>query len=887
MKKQSEFERGKKTGTPSKADILTGSAKRVEAFISERNALAEKAMSSETGLRFSHMYTDVADRFVRDLFRMAGLKRGEPPEETDELAVVALGGYGRRELCLGSDIDLMVIHQGGLSSRMEEVIRRALYPLWDAKLEVGHSILTFQECIRLANENFKMATALMDSRFLLGSLSYYQLYQEAFWSRMAREKGALLGKFLISRRERAERNKGEGCFVEPDLKEGLGGLRDIHMMAWMARIWFDCKRLGEIKRFAVFQHFEIQKLAISRSFLLKIRNHLHWLAHRKEDSLRLSYQDQIAKILNYEDSPHISGPEKLMRDVYLHLNRIRYRHEEFETKILDMIDPSPVEQKRETLPSEFAVRKGNLVLREGALFEMDPLVILRGFGEANERGLFLGSGFIWEAKKIISEKGKTLAGSEGAKALFRNLLLKPENPKIIRLALEIGFIGLFIPEFKRIRNLPQYGFYHVMTVDLHCLRAMEVISEISKGAYDDKWPVFKAVFDEVENQGALFLAALLHDIGKGYGGDHCVKGPELIPGILARLGFERSWSPVISSLIQHHLLLPRVAQRRDLGEEKTCVQVAQAIQDKQLLKMLFLLSVADSFATGPMARSEWKIMLLAELFQKVQRILARGILATPDATEKIRGKRGYIREALIKDFDEKAVEHILDQVSSRYMLNTSLSDMAAHFSLALKLGDENHAWQVERLKDVPVTRVIQVTHDKPGLFSKMAGVFTLNNMAILSAGIFTLKNGLAFDTYEVTNPPDLYQETEKWENTRNDLVKALDGRLMLDRLIQEKRDAGMLKVYERPVKEKIVINNDESDFFTLIELRAGTRLGLLYDVACVMFKMDLDIRAAKVDSNGEKMNGVFYVRDSAGEKIYEPSVMAETEQRLMTALSKH
>jgi len=866
---------------------LAVSAKRVETFISERNSLVEKGMSFETGLRFSHLYTDVVDRFVRDLFKMAGLKRGGVPEETDELAVVALGGYGRRELCLGSDIDLMVIHQGGLPPRLEQVIRRALYPLWDAKLEVGHSILTFQECMRLAMEDFKMATALMDSRYLLGSHSYYRLYREAFWSRMAREKSGLLGKFLTSRRERAERNKGEGCFVEPDLKEGLGGLRDIHMMAWMARIWFDCKRLGEIKRFAAFRHFEIQKLAISRSFLLKIRNHLHWLAHRKEDSLRLSYQDQIAEILDYRDGSHISGPEKLMRDVYSHLNRVRYRHEEFETKILDMIDPSPVEQNRENLPSEFAVRKGNLVLREGALFEKDPLVILRGFWEANERGLFLGSGFIWEAKKIIGEKGKTLAVSEGARALFRNLLLKPENPKIIRLAHEIGLLGLFIPEFKRIRNLPQYGFYHVMTVDLHCLRAVAVISEIEKGLYDEKWPVFKAVFHEVENKGALFLAALLHDIGKGYGGDHCVKGPELIPTILERLGFDRSWSPAISSVIRHHLLLPRVAQRRDLGDEKTCVQVAQVIQDEQLLKMLFLLSVADSFATGPMARSDWKTMLLAELFQKVQRILARGILATPDATEKIKGKREYIREGLLKDFDEKAVDHILDQVSSRYMLNTSLSDMAVHFSLALKLENEKHAWRVDRRKDVPVTRVIQVTYDKPGLFSKMAGVFALNNVTILSAAIFTLKNGLAFDTYEVTNPPDLYQEAEQWENTRNDLEKALDGRLMLDRLIQEKRDAGMFPVSGRPIKEKIVINNHESDFFTLIELRAGPRLGLLYDLACVMLKMDLDIRAAKVDSDGEKMTGVFYVRDSAGEKVYEPSTIAETKHRLMAALSEH
>ena len=802
----------------------------------------------------------------------------------DAPAVVALGGYGRQELCLGSDVDLMVIHQGELLPEMAQAIRHALYPLWDAKLDVGYSILTFQECIRLAMGDFKMLTSLMDSRFLIGSRSFYKLYEEAFWSRMAREKDSLLGKFLVSRRERPDHNDSEGCFVEPDLKMGMGSLRDLHFMGWMARIWFDCKRLGQMKRFAAFNHFEIRKLGVSKSFLLKIRNHLHWLAHRKEDSLKLFYQDQISKILCYEDGPHISGPEKLMRDVYLHLNRIRYRYEEFQVKMLDMIDPSPIEPIREGLPPEFVVQKGNITLREGILSEKDPLVILRGFKEANEKGLFLGSGFIWEAKNIISRKQKSPARSAEGKALFLDLILKPQNPKIIRLALEIGLISLFIPEFKKIRNLPQFGFYHVMTVDLHSLRTVDVINEISKGVYDERWPVFRAVFEEIEIPEQLFLAALLHDIGKGYGEDHCERGPRLIPVILARFGFEKESVQVVSSLVRHHLLMPRVAQRRDLQDEKTCVQVAQTIQDRQLLKMLFLLTVADSFATGPMARSDWKIMLLAELFHKVQRILEGGTLASPDATQKIEGKKERIREILLQDFAEESVHRLIDQTSSRYILNTSLADMTVHFSLALNLGDQKNVWKLEKRKGASVTRVIQVTYDKPGLFSKIAGVFALNNMAVLSAGIFTLKNGLAFDTYEVTNPPDVYREKEAWAKTQNDLQQALDGRLLLDRLIQEKRDAKIPLAYEKPVRKKVVVNNEESDFFTLIEIQSGARFGLLYDLACVIFSMDLDIRTAKVNSDGEKLTGVFYVRDSGGQKIYEPDVIEETRRCLLAVL---
>jgi [protein-PII] uridylyltransferase len=874
----------KRTGTPFKADVLKGIRRRVQVFLSKKDALAGKGLLSETGLRFSHQYADLMDQFIRDLFMTAGFQQETLSQNGNALAVVALGGYGRRELCLGSDVDLMVIHRGDLLPEMERIIRDALYPLWDAKLEVGYSILTFQECIRLAVADFRVLTSLMDSRFLLGSRRFYGLYREAFWSRLAREKDSLLGKFLISRRERADRNKGEGCFVEPDLKEGLGGLRDIHLMGWMARIWFDCERLGQMKRFAAFSHFEIRKLAVSRSFLLKIRNHLHWLARRKEDSLRLTYQDQISKILGYEDEPRISRPEKLMRDVYLHLNRIRYRHEEFQVKMLDMIDPSPIASDPKDIPSEFGVLKGHLVLGEGVLSEKDPLIILRGLKEANERGLFLGSGFIWEGKKIISRKRKFLARSAEGKTLFLDLILNPHNPEVIRLALEIGLMGLFIPEFKIIRNLPQFGFYHIMTVDLHSLRTLDVINEIPKGVYDEKWPVFRAVFEEIEFPERLFLAALLHDIGKGSGEDHSVRGVQLIPKILARLGFGKASVRDVSSLVRLHLLMPRVAQHRDLRDEKTCVQVGQAIQDRQLLKMLFLLAVADSFATGPMARNDWKIMLLVELFHKVRRILERGILATPDATEKIERKRVRIRDMLLQDFEEKPVHHLIDQTSSRYILNTSLADMVVHFSLALNLGDKSDAWKLEKRKSASVTRVIQVTYDKPGLFSKMAGVFTLNNMEILSASIFTLKNGLAFDTYEVTNPPDVYHETESWAKAQDDFQQVLEDRLSLDRLIREKRAAKMSTAYGRQVRKKVVVNNDESDFFTLIEIRSSARLGLLYDLACVIFAMGLDIRTAKVNSDGEKMTGVFYVRDSDGDKIYEPDIIEEVRVRLMAVL---
>jgi [protein-PII] uridylyltransferase len=843
----------------------------VNNFIESKNALILEYSKQSSGFRTTRRYTGLMNQFIRSLFFSAGFTHKIKEAGENTLAVLALGGYGRRELCFGSDVDLMVIHKGSLSPEMNEIITRILYSLWDAKLEVGHSILTVQECIRLAMNDFRVLTSVMDGRFMLGSRPFFRLFQIAFWSRIEREKESLFKQFLVFQEKRKEKYGTEGFFVEPDIKEGLGGLRDLNFMAWMARIYFESKRLNQLKRFAVFSHFEFDNLNRSGNFLLKVRNHLHLLAGRKEDRLLLSLQKELSNSLGYLGGPHISGPDKFMRELYLHLNRIRYGREEFLTKALDIIVPLPLtsEPVEHGLPQEFKVVKGNIVLKGGRLSEKDPLIILKALYEANNRGLFLGSGFIWEARKKIATEGRELLISPGAKKLFLEIILNPKNPKIIRLALEIGLVTLYIPEFKMIRNLAQSGYYHVETMDLHSLRTVETVNEISKGAYDEHWPLLREVFEELENAHWLFLAALLHDIGKGYGRDHSRRGAKLVPGILKRLGVEGKVLEVIPVLVRHHLLLARISQRRDLNDEKTSVQVAQIIQDKDLLQMLFLLTVADSFATGPIARSDWRIMLLTELFVKVRRILVGGVLASPDATKKIEANKKLLIGRLGAHFSKDAIISLIEQLSSRYFLNATLDDMAEHFRLALTMGQEKHSWKLQKLTSVPVTRVIQCIYDKPGLFSKMVGVFTLNNIKVLSANIFTLKNGLAFDVYEVTNPPDPYRENETWDKIQRELSLAVEDRLQLGKLLLNKKGKMLLysDEYQTPMPKKIEINNEISDFFTFIEVNTGVKVGLLYELTEQMFSMGLDIRFAKFNRDKEKMTGVFYVRDSSGQKI--------------------
>lgn len=810
------------------------------------------------------------DWFIRSLFTMAGF--GERVKEISEerMTLLALGSYGRRELCFGSDVDLLIVYRGRFSPEMNKIVPRALYPLWDVKLELGHTVLTVQECLRLAKENFRFLTSLMDARFLMGSKGFYRLFDTVFWSKIQREKHPLFQQFLIHQQKREEKYATEDYFIEPDIKEGIGGLRDLHFMSWMARLYLMSRHPSQIKRFPVFSHFDITRLSHSKSFLLKVRNHLHVLAgQRKEDLLLLPFQKEISASLGYHDGRNHTGLERFMRSIHLHLNRIQYGYEEFLALTMDLIYPMPLEPAPKDLPSAFRVMKGNIVLTEEKLLQKEPLLILKAFNEANRRGLFLASGLIWEARKLIAADGKKLLLSPGAKRLFLDIILNPSNPKILRLALEIGLISLFVPQFNKIRNLAQFGYYHVETVDLHSLKTLEVIQKISMGYYDNRWPLFKEIFKQLEHPDYLFLTGFLHDIGKGYQGDHGKKGARIIPGILKRLGISGDALRMIPFLVRHHLLLVRISQRRDLNDEKSSVQVAQTIQNLEALKLLFLLTIADSISTGPMAHNDWRMMLLSELFFKVSHILERGTLASPDATKKLETVKRKLKKSLAPHFPPEDVLDLMDQVSARYYLNTPLEDIGAHFRLALAMGKEKLTWKLQKLKDAPVTRIVLCTYDRPGLFSKMVGVLALNNIDVLSARIFTLKNGLTFDIYETTNPLDPLREKEKWDKVRDEIRLAIEDQVSLDHLIRKKGQSLLDSGNYLNFKAKwVYINNEISDFFTVIEVSSGMKLGLLYDLAKRIFSLGLDIRFAKVNSDKEKMTGVFYLRDSGGQKIY-------------------
>ncbi|MFO7783826.1 MAG: [protein-PII] uridylyltransferase [Thermodesulfobacteriota bacterium] len=860
-------------------------AESIHRFLQDKDALVRRGSERGFGVRTTRWYTELADRFVRQLLLDAGFDDSRGKVLGPPFAIAGTGSFGRRELCFGSDIDLTVIHEHDLSQETRKAVARALYPVWDAKLELGYTFFTPEDGFRLLQEEFSVLTSLMDLRLIFGSRELFHSFRRRVLEEMMRDQRGVLDRFLVYQEKREKKYGSVDFFLEPEIKEGLGGLRDLHFMAWISSLFLGTQGFRQIKQLSGFSHFAPSQLIYSKGFLLKIRNHLHLLSGRREDRLLIPHQRDVARTLGYNDRPYSTGPERFMRNVYLHLNRIRYGREQFLIKALDTILPMPPDPDHGRVTGDFRIHKGHLVLDKWSLLEKDPPVLLRAFNEANRLGLSLGSGLTWEAQKKLVYEGKQLAEMPEARKLFLDLILEPRNPKIIRLALEVGLISLFIPEFNRIRNLAQFGYYHVETVDLHSLSTIQILYEISKGKFDDRWPRFKETFDGLENPHWLYLSGLVHDIGKGYRGDHSRKGAQIVPRILERLGVSEEAVKMVSFVVEHHLLLVNTSQRRDLNDEKTAVQTAQTVQNVSLLNHLFLLTVADCFATGPTASSEWKIMLLTELYSKVRRVLERGRLASPDATTALRERKRALYKALIRDHSKKEILALMDQASTRYFLNTPQKDMEQHFRLGLRMGDERIRWSLTKLDSAPVTQVTLCTYDMPGLFSRMVGVFTVNNLQVLSAGISTLKNGLAFDIYRVTNPLDPYREKDLWKKIHRDAVLAIEDGTELEEQFERKRlrelESSKMRV---DWIRKVRIDNHATDFFTCIEISAGHRQGFLYRLAKEISALGLDIRFASVYSDRERITGVFHVRDDRGQKIHDASRLHAIRETMLSLI---
>jgi [protein-PII] uridylyltransferase len=844
----------------------------------QRNSLVSEFMKKSASSDFLHQHADLLDEYFRRSYEKSMVG---PTIDLikNPYAIVALGGYGRAEQCVHSDIDLLFLFHENVPREAEALIREIVYPLWDMGIEVGHATRSIKECVELARSKFEVLTSLLDARFVCGmSRLYSHLSEEIRQEIITPRSGEIIRWLVDSNRQRHQRFGDSSYLLEPNLKEGQGGLRDYHTMLWVAHVKSNLKHPRDLEYYGFLSHAEFKSLEKSLGFIWMVRNRLHHMAGRKWDQLLFEYQIKLARALDFRKTNSQESVERFLGKLHGEMGFLKELHLMF---LYEQGYTSRKERRRKTVKK--TVVEGLLVKRDRLAFASpeaivkQPLLLMEIFKESSRLKIPLGI----EAKRLVREfsflMDEMYVDSPLVVKCFEQILVThAPDFNVLNEMLNTDVLVVFIPQMKAIIDRIQHDQYHLYPVDRHSLRVVQTIKGFATPGETLKDSLCANLYKELKHRKPLLWAALLHDIGKGVEGpSHSDSGAEITREILIKKGLVQKDVETISFLVKSHLRLIITATRRDISDEETAISFAREIKDVGRLKMLYLLTVADSMATGPKAWNEWAAALLRSFFLKVLNILEGGELANSEAVAALEEKKAKALALGGPSRDPAGLERLFALMSPRYLLYTTAENMLTHADLHGRMSEGEFAWKIEKVKDVHTRHVTICAKDRPGLFSKIAGVFTLNGLDILASQIFTWRNNIALDIFDIVAPRDQIREDERWLRAEKDLEDALSGKLDLAAALKKREvPVGARKpdLSRRP--HKVVVNNTGSSFFTIIEVFAYDFPGLLFGVTDALFRCKLDIWVAKIATSSDQVVDVFYVRDFDGQKVDSPELTA-------------
>ncbi len=805
----------------------------------ELEALGRDVSAGEHGRRSAARRSELLDARLRDLFGA--------DETPPGIALVALGGYGRGELLPGSDVDLLILHGADAEEDVAHLVERILYPLWDAGLRVGHAVRTAQGCVEVAAERLDAATAMLDGRAVAGDAAAWADARSEVLARVREDPHAFAERLRSDAEARRERFGSVSSLLEPELKEGSGGLRDAQTLGWLELV--SGARLEEA---GLMRAAERAAMDRADEFLIRARSALHLETGRPNDRLLLEQQPAVAVAMGFVDEPGLIAVDGLMRTVFEHAREIEHVTScVFDRYLRGASEPLALEPTPEGVLRAFVP-----VAREGQVLPTTAL----------------------DAVATVPVPQPVVWTDAMREAFFDLVRSGPGAVRAFEMLDRIGLLERYLPAWSAVRCRPQRDPYHRSSVDVHLLESFAGIATLIEDPGEDPFAI-NAVDTVGDRDGAL-LGALLHDIGKTGEGDHVSVGARVAAETLERIGVSEGTGELARFLVTEHLLLSNTATRRDLDDDELVVDVAARVGTPERLAALYLLTIADAQATGPLAWTPWRAALVRELVAKVRHVLERGDADVGTAArfdERARAIRGVLAGQ-----DEAAVERFLTQMPRGYVLTVPVERVVAHFQLTTPpvttLDVRTHASDGSR----PGTYALAVVAaDRPGLLSMIAASLTLAGLSVLTAQVFTTEEGLAVDLFEVEGVFEAGVGEERWRSFRGTLRKAIQGRLSLEARVREKRER-----YPPPpgaVPVRVGVDNGASDVFTVIDVRAPDRIGLLFDVTLTLAEQGLDVHLAKVATYGTRVVDAFYVRDELGRKIEGPAV-AELERALSTRL---
>jgi [protein-PII] uridylyltransferase len=860
-----------------------------------RSRLFERHRAGAGGLEVAAAWSTVMDHLIRHLFStVSAACSGRFPQANPRFALIAQGGYGRGELNPHSDIDLLFLYSWRVSPFVEAATEHLLHTLWDAGLQIGHAIRSVSDCARLAESDMRVRTSLLDARFLCGNFALYQEFENSVAARLV-TKGIrrFIREKLAENRARHEQYGGSVYLLEPDVKEGEGGLRDIQTARWIAQATLRVKDLDGLALNGTVSPVDIAHLKESQDFLLRVRNELHFSSGKHQDQLTFELQENVSAALGFQGEGSLRGVEVFMRTYYMHAAQIN--------RLSSLIIHRLTECDRprfgadyvfgRTLRQGVRLSRGHLTVTQPELIRRQPENLIRIFEDAQKHRCRLTH----ETRELLRENlgliDEEFRRSAAANVPFFNILKwKDSVYETLAEMHRSGVLGAFIPEFGRLLCMVLHDAYHIYTVDQHSLHLIKEIERLKSGEYADNLPLLTQLAREAENIELLYLGMMFHDIGKGFGGGHSEIGARMVRPIARRMRLNADDGALVEFLVRHHLLMTHTAFRRDLEDEKTIFDFAKIMGSVENLKMLYLLTFADVKAVGPDVWNPWKASLLGELYVKALNLLEeaeKGELQRRDILATIRRVQTRLRRQLLKEHDEDRVEQFLETMPGRYFLATSEELIPAHFGLMERIDGNGAQVSVEHSPERDCTSVVVCCRDRPGLFASITGVLTALNLNILNARIFTASDGRVLDVFRISHHgrSELVMAEPKWARFRTTLDGVLEGRIDVADLVRSSKPSLLLQKHAPKVATVIQIDNEVSDDFTIIEIFTEDRLGVLFTITYNLHRLGLSIHVAKISTSVDQVADAFYVTDQAGGKIVDPQRLEAIREALRRSLT--
>ncbi len=837
-----------------------------------------------------------------DLF--ATKKGGTPPPE---ICLLATGGYGRGQLNPFSDVDILFLlpsAKGPDLADINSMVEQILYVLWDLGLKVGHATRTIDECLKQAEKDMQSRTALGEARLLEGSKTTFKDFQQAIFL------GCVKGNFkeyvtnrIEDQKQRHEKN-GNTVFVqEPNVKNGCGGLRDLQNLLWISRFKFGAGTLDELKKKEIIAQIEAGRLQRAYDFLMRVRNELHYSHGRAVDEITLSSQPKIASALGYHQKDVLKRIETFMRDYYRHsrdiyvlteaLSERLYLDEESKGSRLSRI--FSVAKKVEKLEGGLYLRRDMLEIQQGAPLPRDPLDLMQIFRTAQLRNARLGAGLQSVIRRQLKLINREFLYSRRAREIFLSILRsKGEVGRILRSMHECGFLGEYIPEFAALDCLVQHEFYHRYTADEHTLVAIETLDKIldAKGGSTAKYsPIFK----RLENPHILYLAILLHDAGKAVRTrHHNDASAECAHRVARRLCLNYEEQRLLVWLVDNHMTMSQIAQRRDIDDPTTISDFTQFLGKQEWLDMLHLLTYVDGLAVGSTNWSEWRQQLLWQLYERCSRVLSTSAADWVDHETQKASLHEWASKELGSEITADEIDAHFSQMPERYWRRVHKDDLAWHLkilhSFLEKLLDEETeaVFPVTQWKHYPdrgYSEVVVCTWDRHGLFAKIAGSFAASRINILNADIYTRHDDLALDIFQVC---DLEHRSIQDDRQLVRMSTILADSLLKDpdtsfsELIHQEYGTMRHMPYqdEERFPTTVTFNNRDSAEYTILEIQTPDRLGLLHQILHVLAQCDLDIDLAKINTEKGAALDVFYLTNSSGQKVNDNETLLQIQTKL-------